>query len=653
MSRTLRAVAAIICVAVITVSLIIISQHTGRSLRADITERNLYTLSQGSRDILAKLNQPVTLKLYFSRTAARKAPDQIRYYKNYFRFVKSLLEEYVRASGGMVKLQIIDPLAFSEAEENALRYGLKRFPITEEESFFFGLVLQTGFGTVKQIPFFTPERDSFVEYDISQLIDSSMTRDKKVLGILSSLPVMGEDASGYMAQLKKMQGQQVDPPWKIIQYLQQKYKVVKVDKEAESIDEPDILLVIHPEGLPEKSLFAIDQFVLKGGRTVVLTDPHAFAAQSAENTMDFNGSNLNKLLNNWGADIPDQTFAGDRNLAIDVRIRESERMQSLIGYLNLNNDKCFNRDINVTANLNEVRMLFAGGINEYSAEPEPNEPIEYEFTPLIQTTPAGNTWSPAHPQDLLRVNSKAMLESFTPGIKPVVMGAVLTGRFKTAFPDGVDITEQPAETAEEDKEDVDKKMRHLDGIKYSEDDCAVVVFSDVDFISDMVAFQDAFFGLSVAVANNSDLLLNTVDYLSGSSELIGIRSRGNYQRPFTVVEEIRQQAEKKIALEVAKYENEIARIDKELSSLTAAGREEGDQELIESSKLEKIQELELQRLEVRKKLRRVNMAKIQRLEELKMKLQNINCLAAPAVFLVIGIALAVRRRLLSKKYKAE
>ncbi|MHC4738283.1 MAG: GldG family protein, partial [Planctomycetota bacterium] len=262
MNRTIRAIIGVVLVFVITFCAISISQNVGKSLKVDITDQKLYTLSDGTRAILAKLNQPVKVKLYYARTAALKGPDQIKYFNNYYEFVKALLEEYSAAAKGMIDLQIIDPRPFSEDEAQALRYGINRFPITEEESFFFGLAVQTPFGVEKAIPFFSPDRQNFVEYDISYLIDTAIVRQKKKIGILSSLPVMGEDVSGYMAQMRQMQGQRSEPPWGFVEQLKQQYEVISVPTDVNEIKDIDILVVIHPKDLGEQTLFAIDQFVL-------------------------------------------------------------------------------------------------------------------------------------------------------------------------------------------------------------------------------------------------------------------------------------------------------------------------------------------------------------------------------------------------------
>jgi len=167
MNRTIRTFAGAILVLIIAFSGISICQNIGKRWKIDVTDQKLYTLSDGTKAILGKLNQPVKVKLFYAKTAALKGPDQIRFFNNYYEFVLALLEEYVAASKGTVELEVIDPRPFSDDEEQALRVGLRRFPITEEENFFFGLVVQTQFGVEKTIPFFSPDRQNFVEYDIS------------------------------------------------------------------------------------------------------------------------------------------------------------------------------------------------------------------------------------------------------------------------------------------------------------------------------------------------------------------------------------------------------------------------------------------------------------------------------------------------------
>ncbi|MEK7994290.1 MAG: GldG family protein, partial [Planctomycetota bacterium] len=377
----IRAIIGAILILVIAFSVISACQNIGKPLKVDITDQRLYTLSDGTRAILGKLNQPIKARLYYAKTASLKGPDQIRFFNNYYEFVRALLEEYVAASKGLVELEVIDPRPFSDDEEQAVKYGLRRFPITDEENFFFGLVVQTQFGVEKAIPFFSPDRQNFVEYDISYLIDTAVTRQKKKVGVLSSLPVMGDDVSGYMAEMMLRQGQQPQPPWTIVEQLRKQYDVETVPADTNDINDVDILLVVHPKNLPEKTLFAIDQFVLKGGRTIVCVDPHCFSDVPPQMPMQMQmqmqqerSSDLNVLLRTWGIEMPANTFAGDRNLASMASIRANERPEKVIGYLNLvSEENCFTKDNVITGELNQVRFLFPGALKGVA---DPNQPKE-------------------------------------------------------------------------------------------------------------------------------------------------------------------------------------------------------------------------------------------------------------------------------------
>ena len=649
MNRTIRATIAVILVLIITFSAISVFQNIGRRAKIDFTEQKLYTLSAGTKAILAKLNQPITLKFYYATTAAMKGPDQIKFFNNYAAFVRSLLEEYVAASKGMVKLEIVDPRPFSDDEVQATRYGLKKFPITEEENFFFGLVVQTQFGAEKTIPFFAPDRQSFVEYDISSLVDTVITRQKKTVGVLSSLPAMGE-TSDYMAQMMRMQGQQPKVAWTIIEQLKQQYEVKDVPADINDINGVDILLVIHPKNLPQQSLFAIDQYILKGGRAIICVDPYCYADQQNPMMTQFGatgsqGSNLNKLLNTWGLDMPEMTFAGDRQLAPATTVSGSQRLEKIIGFLNLTPPDCFNRDVVITAPLNNVRVLFAGVFNESGPPDDLNAGGHIERTPLMMTTAKGNSFKLESSYEIAMLDPAALMKSFIDGNKPVIMGYMLTGRFKSSFPDGISV--EP-EKISDDPNEPRRAGVHVTGLTEAAANCIVVVFSDVDFITDAMAYDNTIFG-KLVVGDNSALLINTVDDLSGSSELISIRSRGGVRRPFTAVDRIEAQADAETAKEVAGINAEIAGFEEELKTLVTSTNEEQKQ-IIGTSIVQKTKDIELKKLNARNRLRQVNMKKRDRIEHLGNLLRAFNMLAAPAVILVIAVALGIRRSAMKRHY---
>jgi len=651
-NRALRTIIAVVFVLVIIFSAISICQNIGKGLKADITDQKLYTLSDGTKKILGKLTQPIKAKLYYAKTAALKGPDQIRYFNNYYEFVKALLEEYVAVSKGKFELEVIDPRPFSEDEVQALRYGLKRFPITQEENFFFGLVLQTQFGIEKAIPFFSPDRENFIEYDISYLIDTAITRQKRKIGVLSSIGVMGDDVSGYMAEMMMRQGQQPKGPWTFVEQLRKQYEVESVPTDVNDINDVDILLVVHPKDLPEKTLFAIDQFVLKGGRLIAFVDPHCFSDQPDQRMMQMGmqvsrSSELNTLLKTWGLEMPANTFAGDRDLAAEVPIRANQRPEKIIGYLNLAPEgNCFNTDNVITAQLNQVRFLFSGVLREVA---DPNEPAGITRTPLITTTNRGNSFSISNAYELMMLDPSSLMRKFVEGDKAVAMGYLINGKFKSSFPDGIEI-EVKDESSDEvkDPNEVKTVKKQIKGLTEAQQDCAVAVFADVDFISDSIAYQNAFFGKMV-VGDNSALVLNTIDDLSGSGDLVSIRSRGNFKRPFVVVDEIERQAEEDTREEVAKINAQIAGFQNELQSILSSAKA-GQEEVIGSSILDKQRDIELKQRRAQQQLNEVKLIRRERIEHLGNVLRGFNMLMAPAVILVIAIVLGVRRSVRKRHY---
>ncbi len=655
MNRLIRAITAISLIAIITVSAISICQNTGKSMRVDITDQRLYTLSEGTKAIVGNLNQPIKLKLYYTKTAAMKGPDQIRYFNEYYVFVRALLDEYVAAAKGNVILEVIDPRPFSDDELDAIRHGLKRFALNEEENFFFGMVLETPFGVEKKIDFFSPDRQKFVEYDISYLIDTAVTREKRRIGIISSVSIMGD--TGYMVQMMRAQGRQPKPTWGIVRHLKQTYQVNQLDTELDEIKDTDILMVIHPKDLPEKTLFAIDQYILKGGRTIICIDPHAVADQSdpmqmmQRGQMQTTNSSLDKLLNTWGLEMPQNTFASDLALAVTGSSRPNQRPGKIIGILSLTrNNESFNTETAITAELNKINMMFPGALKKTAGAAESG----LEFTPLLLTTNRGNTWKVSSHYELMSPDHEMLRKKFTEGTQPVVMAYRITGKFKSSFPDGIEVPDESADDEADAKpsesgEENGQKTKTLTGLtEAADEDCAVVVFADVDFISDIVAYRTTFFGLMV-VDDNAALMLNTIEDLSGSGNLISIRSRGNFKRPFTVVNDIELEAEKDTAVEEANINAQITGFQQELDNiLSQAKGKEGA--IIQTEILNKKMEVESTIRDLQMKLRQVKMERIRRIEKLGANLRNLCTLPGPAIIMLIAILLWVRRSVMKRHY---
>jgi len=462
----------------------------------------------------------------------------------------------------------------------------------------------------------------------------------------------------------RMQGQQPSPPWTIVEHLRKQYEVRSVPTDVNDVNEfnnVDILLVIHPKDLPEKTLFAIDQYMLKGGRAVVCVDPYCFSDRPA-GPMQMQGqqkqnSDLEPLLRTWGLAMPADTFAGDRALAIAASISRNQRPEKIIGYLGLTAD-CFNHSAVITAELNEARMLFAGALEEVNDvtpaprdpnNPEPKakaSPLTLKRTPLVMTTAKGNTWRTSGPYELAYPNPAALMQKFTDGDRPVSMGYLVTGRFTTAYPEGIEV--EADEKDPNDPNSTRKVKKQIAGLTEARADGALVVFSDVDFLSNEMAYQSTFFG-NMVVGDNSALLMNAVDDLGGSSDLISIRSRGNFRRPFVVVDQIEAQAEKETAEEVAKLNAEITGYNSELQQLVSSAKED-DQEVVGSTLVQKRRDIELKIRAAQRQLNEVKLKRREKIEHLGQRLRQANMLAAPAAILLAAVLLGIRRGARKRHY---
>ena len=688
MKTTIRLILALIFVGVISISAILLGRKGVGGVQIDFTSDGLYTLSEGTESILGKLNQTVTLKLYYSRVAAMKGPDQIRFWNNYYLYVRDLLEEYVRLAKGKIKLELIDPRTYSADEEEAVRNGIKRFPISDDESFYFGMLAITELGKDEAIEFFEPNRQELVEYDVSKIISSLMQRKKRKVGIVSSLPVMGPaNMSPYMMQMMRMQGRQPDPPWTITRQMQMDYDVQSVTLDTHEVpDDIDFLMVVHPKDLDEKALFAIDQFVMKGGKLMVFVDPHCLADRPPQDPrnpyagMGYNaGSNLDRLLRKWGVVVADRTIAVDRAVAT----KTGRPPVAFLPYLTLN-DQCVSPAEAMVAKLNDVRMLFAGAITKHG---DPKTAIR----PLLSTTKTGSIWVPADATSLNMPDPQKIQKEVRDGTEPVILACLITGEIKTNFPNGIEIkddsadsevpdtqpattqpattqpattqpattqpattqpaTTQPATTQPAAIQPKDK-TKHIESIEEAAKGATVLVVSDVDIMTDMLCYERSFFGMAQS-GSNVPFVLNALEYLSGSEDLITIRSRGRFIRPFTVLDEIERDTDRQTQEKIDAVNAKIKGYQSELDALGRKSGSEQDVALLEAKVLAKRRQVEADITAANRELRDLKSVRRERVEALERTLEYCNVFAAPAILLLIAIVLWLVRYFRAKHYAAQ
>jgi ABC-type uncharacterized transport system involved in gliding motility auxiliary subunit len=621
-----RTIPALILVAVIVFCAITIADHVGRFWRVDLTDNSLYTLSDGTKKVVSELNQPISLKLYYARTAALKGPEALRFYNNYYLYIRDLLQEYEKISKGRLRLSVIDPRPDTDDELDAVQYGLEKFS-TGSDPFFFGLAIVSEFGQEAVIPFFAPERQGLVEYEISSAIYNAATKTKRKIGIVTPLMVFGTGMSPYMVQMMRMQGKEPQEEWHIISQLKRHYELWPIGPDAKEIEPVDLLIVIHPKDLPPGLLFAIDQYVMKGGKLIVFTDPYCISDPAKQYFEK--ASNMNKLLEQWGITMVPHSFAADRELGLVVQQSQNAPAKKLLTFLNLKGDS-FNRGDVITARLEAVRMLFAGVL-------QPKEIPGITAEPLLMTT-AGGDEIEADPKDMMVYSDPDTIAGrYKESGNPVAVGYKLTGKFKSAFPDGVVIPGKE-----------NKEPEKLEGLKESEKETSIVVFSDVDMICDFIAFQDSFFG-AASVGDNVNLVLNSLENLSGSSALATARTKEKYSRPFNVLDDIEAEAEKETEKKVAVVKKEIAKYQSELQALGSKVNED-NASLLQSEAIKKRRDLEERLMLAKRDLRELNKDKRIRIETTIATLKMYNMVAAPSIILVIAIVVFFIRSYKRKKY---
>ena len=592
------------------------------SARVDLTAERLYTLSPGSKAVLAKLDQKVTLKFFFSESAKDMPPSL----KTYAEQVRDLLREYERAGKGNVVIETYDPKQDSDEEEWAVKYGVEPQQANPFGApIYFGLVVTCG--TQEQtIPGFDPRMESTLENEITRHITRVVWPERPVVGVLSSIPgVLGEQMNPMMMQMRR----RPSPGWIAFAELKKDYDLREIAKDAESID-PDVkaLVVIHPKDLSEKTLFAIDQFVIKGGRLIACVDPFSFkdfeaSAQQQQNPMMQMGgqggpSTLGKLFEKWGISFDTTKCVADDQAAVQMKGRNGTVVTDAtvleLGKANIAKDV-------LTAGASQLIIPFAGAL-----EFKPTEGLE--FTPILTTSTNGACLVEA---SMLQMGPEAIRGQIKPdGVRRTLAGR-LTGTFKTAFPKGPDWKEGSTNA-------VPTVVESGKGF--------VFLFADADFLSNeaCVEMVNTLFGQQAVLrGDNLSLFSNIIEQFAGREELIGLRSRGPSDRPFEVVRNLRAEAEKKFRAKAEELQAKLNETSKKLNELLQ-GKRGTDRQLVSQELESAIGEARREKAKTQKELKNVRKELNADIENLGFRLKVVNICLVPLLVILFGIFRAILRR---------
>ncbi|NCT66041.1 MAG: hypothetical protein GXC76_00200 [Rhodanobacteraceae bacterium] len=595
--------------AVLFVAVMLLVNVAFRGARVDLTHNHLYTLSDGTKNILKSIDEPINLYLFFSDKATQDLP-QLR---TYFTRVREMLEEMASRSGGKLRLEVIDPLPFSEDEDRAASFGLQSVPVSAAgDKVFFGLAGTNSTNGQAAIPFLQPDKETFLEYDVAKLIHELETPKKPVVGLLSSLPL----AAGFDPATRQMR-----EPWAIDQQWTQLFEMRSLDAATLKAIDKDIdeLVVVQPKNLSDDAQYAIDQFVLRGGHLLVFVDPDAEMDQPGADPnnpmaamMADKSSDLPKLFKAWGIEYDPHQVVLDRARALPISIGEGMapvRHAAILGLTGAD----LNQDDVVTAKLDSINVSSAGFI-ELAKDAK-----DVKLTPLIQTT----SDSMAVPGERLRMlgDPSTLLQGYKPAGTPFVIAARLTGKFHSAFPERND----------------------AGALKESKDaNGQIVLVADTDLLSDRLWVQiRPFFGQKImnAFANNGDFAVNALDNLAGSSDLISIRGRATSQRPFTTVDAIKRIAEGRFRDKEQELQQELSDTERKLTELQSAKSKDQAQILSPEQKAE-LDNFLKRKLEIRKELRQVRRQLDAEIESLGTRLKVINIVLMPLLVTIAALAFA-------------
>jgi len=605
-------------------------------VRLDLTEDQIYTLSAGTRKILGKLDTPVTVHFYCTQSD-KEMPVP---FKAYAQRVEDLLAEYRQVSNGKIQIKKFDPQPDSDAEDAARLDGVEGQSLTQGGLINLGEKVYLGLAVIcldqkAALPFLDPQRERMLEYDLTRAIAQVVNPQKPNLGVLSGLPVFGQPTNPMM--MRQGGGQE---PWVFVNELKRDFTVKQVETTAEKRDDDiNVLLVVHPANLSEKTQYALDQFVLRGGKLIALLDPlsivdsrNAMGMQNMLQRAASGGSTLDKLLKAWGVEFEVGKVVADKNYVTMVN-RGAGGAGPEPTWLSLTPD-AIDRDDVVTGQIDSLLLAGAGVFSGTPAE-------GLKQTVLLKTS--GNS----------QLVDKMMAQfggdtgkDFVASGKEQALAIRLTGKFKTAFPDG-----KPGGGTEEEKDEAEKDQAGADAaraasLKESQADGVVVLVGDTDFIYDQFCVQVSnFFGqrLLRPFNGNLNLVQNLVEQLMGDSDLIGVRSRSVQNRPFTLVKKIQAEAEMRYVSRIKQLQGDLDEAQRKINELQQS--KDTNQRFIlspeQQAEIKRFQDKELQTKqdlkEVRKQLRKDIVA-------LENRLKWLNIAGMPLLVTFAGVSLAVFKR---------
>jgi ABC-type uncharacterized transport system involved in gliding motility auxiliary subunit len=625
----LYSTAGVLVMAVILVAFNVLTSAVHQ--RVDLTKEQAYTLSRGTRAILGKLDAPIKIRFYCTQSESA-SPESVLL-KSYARTIDDLLGEYKQNAHGKLTVERYDPQPDSDAEDSARLDGIQAQDLSGGEKFYLGLAVSQGLDEKQSIPFLSPDRERQLEYDISRAITRVVTPEKPVVGVMSLLPVFGTPANPMMAQT----GQQPQQPWAIIGELKNDFTVRRVEMDADKIDDDmKVLLVIHPRDISDRAQYAIDQFVMRGGKLVAFLDAQSLVESRGQNPMmggmSGGGSSLDKLLKAWGLQFDATKVVADRNLKMEMG-EEGDTAREKPVWLALTPEDINSNDV-TTVDLDSIWM-FSSGAFTGTAAPGLKETV------LLKST----TDSQLVDGMMANYAGESILKDFKPSGVSYALAVRLTGKFKTAFPGGEPEDKKNPDAAKPEAKAAVKKAG--DSLQETKQDNTVVLVGDSDMIYDGFTLQQiqVLPGVNAMKQLNANLNFaqNVVEQLAGDENLIAVRSRAILNRPFTRVKKMEAEAEAEYLVKIKELEDSRDQGMTRLNELQEQ-KNQNQRFILSPEQQAEIENLRRKEAEINRELRKVNKDLRRDVVALQRRVEWANIAAVPLAVCAVGLGLAVYKR---------
>ena len=581
-------------------------------LRLDLTEGSVQTLSEGTRKVLRGLESPVKLKLYISR-GEQAMPVQLR---SFAQRVEDLVAEFKSVAGGNLIVEKFDPKPDGEYEEQAQLDGIEAQQLFSGEQFYLGLAVSQ-LDRKQAIPAISAQRERLLEYDIVRAIARVGAAERPVIGLMSALPVLGERFNPMTRQSSE--------PWVLASELKRDFNVKAVPLLAQAIDpEIKVLLVIHPRDLPESAEYALDQFVLRGGKLIAFVDPLAYFDQQQGPMPGMGGggssSSLPRLFKAWGVEMSTEKVLADVVFASGAGQRYTPTVLTL-------NRTAFSRDDVATSQIETLLYAFGGA---FAVKPVAG----LKATELVRSSPN----SMLVDNVVATVSGDAATKGFQPGGKALPLAVRLSGKFKTAFAEG--------RPKSDDKKGAPAKEETT--LKESAGENSVVLVADTDMLNDGAAVDvQEVFGRRIVVPSNGNLAFaqSLVEQFASGDALISLRSRADAFRPLAVVREMQAKAQEQYMGRLKALEDELQRTTAKLQELQKAGGGAAKGALIMTPEQQaEIEKFKARVTETRKELKELRKNLRQDAEALVFWTKLVNIALMPLLVILAGLAMFTYRR---------